>query len=100
MRYLVSLLTEIKLKANFCRLTTDDRVIDEGSVTVPNITTLQVIPSATVTRDGALCDWKLDRILVLPVMWLVAPQLIANLFKEERRHVCPDSTRVVTEEDS
>lgn len=94
MRYLVTLLREIKLKANFCRLTTDDRVIDEGSVTVPNITTLQVIPSATVTRDGALCDWKLD------IMWLVAPKLITNLFKEERRHVCPDSTMVVTEEDS
>lgn len=46
---LVSLLAEIKLKANFSRFSTDDRVIKEVALTVPNPTMLHVEPSAAIT---------------------------------------------------
>lgn len=43
----------------------DDRVIAEVGLTIP---LLQVHPSATVTREGVLCDRKLEKILELSVM--------------------------------
>lgn len=60
---------------------------------------VQVDPSATVMGDGALCGWKLEKILVLP-MWFVELGSITHLFEKVIRHAFPDSTKVVTEVDS
>lgn len=62
------MLIEIKLKINFGKLNTDDRVMEEVALTVPNPTILQVKSSATITGDGALCGCKLEKILELPVI--------------------------------
>ena len=72
-------------------------MIVEVGLTVPDPTTLQVAPSATVTWESGLCDRKLENILELPDMWFVAPELITHLFDEKKRHVFLDSENVVTE---
>ena len=47
---------------------TDDNVIEDAGLTVPDPTLLQVEPSATVTGDGELCGRKLEKILGFAVM--------------------------------
>ena len=65
---MVSLLTDIKLKASLGKLRTDDKVIEDVGLTVPEPTTLEVDPSAMVTGEEAKCDRKLENVLGLPVM--------------------------------
>lgn len=55
------MLTKIKLKDNFDRLNTYDKVMEEVDLTIPYPILLQVDPSATVTKEGALCDWNLEK---------------------------------------
>lgn len=63
-------------------------------------TLLQVDPSATVTGEGAFYDWKLVKMLVLPVMWFEALQSITHLFEEAIRYVLYDLVKALTEVDS
>ena len=53
-------MTEIKLKANFGRLNTYDKVIVEVGLTVPDPTMLQLELSAIVTGESVLCDRKVE----------------------------------------
>lgn len=84
-------MTDIKLKANCDILDTSDKVIKEVGLTVSVPTLLQVNPSATVIGDGALCGWKLEKILGLPIMWFVTPEsIMIHLFEEVPRHALSD----------
>lgn len=64
----------IKLKANFGRLNTKNKVIEEVVLIVPYPTLLQVKPSATVNREVVLYSCKLEKILVLHVIRFLAPE--------------------------
>ena len=93
MRLLVSLLTEIKLKDNCGRLRTDDRVSEGVGLTVPDPITRDVEPSAKVTGQVDLYDWRLENNLELPVIWSVAPESMTHFEDEKIRYVLglPDS---------
>lgn len=89
-------MTEIKLKANFGRLNTYDKVIVEVGLTVPDPTMLQLELSYRYRRKCFMWS-KARNILELHAMWFVEPVSITHLFDEEKGHVFLDSANVVIE---
>lgn len=53
--------------------------------------------SLVTVADGSICDWKLEYIPRLPVMWSVAPESIIHWFEKDIRHAFSSWTRVVIE---
>lgn len=94
------MLTEITLKTNFGRLNIDYKVSVQVCLIVPYPTLLQVDLSDIVTREGALCDWTLVKMVGLLVMWFEAHESITHLFEEVIRHVLSNPVKVLTEVDS
>jgi hypothetical protein len=64
----VILLTDIKLKENFGRLKTEFNETVDDSLIVPEPSTWDRFPSATVTRADGACLVKSERRLELPVI--------------------------------
>ena len=60
---------------------------DGVGLIVPDPIAQDVEPSAKVTGEADVWDWKLENKLELPVMWSVAPESITHLEEEETRHV-------------
>lgn len=68
-RSLVNFLTDIKLKANFCRPNTHDKVKEEVGFTVPYPIILQIEPSTIITSERIICHVKARIYIVeFPVM--------------------------------
>lgn len=94
----VSVLTEIKINDNWGKCRTDDKGIKGVRVIVPDLRTQDVDPSAKVTLEVDVFDWKVEKRLELPVTWSVAPESMTHLEDEEIRQVfdLPDSAMVGT----
>lgn len=62
---------------------------------MPTSRTYDDDPSSNVTVDWEVCDWKLENILELLVIWYVILESMIHLKNKERRHILVTESTIV-----
>lgn len=70
-----------QIKRKLCKHRTDDKETDGVGFVIPKLTTQEVDPSAKVTKEEVVWDWKVDTKLEL----LVVPEWITHIEVEARQ---------------